>query len=215
MENTSQSINFLLADDHSIIRQGLELLIKEQFMNAEVLHASNLNSVLELLKRNTINYIVLDINFPDGSSLNTIPQILEINPDAKVLIFTAFDEDLYALRYIKAGASGYLNKLSEEGEIKKALQNMVIKGKHISTKIQEQILDTYLHKKPINPLDQLSDREMEVATLLVKGYGNLEISVKLDIKQNTISTLKNRIFQKLNISNLPELIAFFNIYFEE
>lgn len=215
MEDKDKKITFLLADDHSIIRQGLELLIKDEFMNAEVLHASDIDSVIKIVEKEKINFIVLDINFPDGSSLSAVSKILEINPTIKILIFSAFDENLYALRYIKAGAVGYLNKLSDEDEIKQAILNIVIRGKHISQKIQEQILDSYVNKKPINPLDLLSDRELEIATLLVKGYGNLEISAKLDIKQNTISTLKNRVYQKLDISNLPELIDIFNVYLEE
>lgn len=215
MEEKTSNLRFLLADDHSIIRQGLELLIEEEFLSAEVQQVGNIKEVLHKLNETTFDILVLDISFPDGNSLSYLPNILEIQPKLKILIFTAFEEDLYALRYIKAGAVGYLNKLSEEKEIKTALQNLVIKGKHISSNIQEQILESYLKKTPLNPLDKLSDREMEVATLLVKGYGNLEVSTKLDIKQNTISTLKSRVFQKLEIQNLPELIQIFNVYFEE
>ncbi|MEZ4854543.1 response regulator [Flavobacterium sp.] len=215
MEEKTSNLRFLLADDHSIIRQGLELLIEEEFLSAEVQQVGNIKEVLHKLNETTFDILVLDISFPDGNSLSYLPNILEIQPKLKILIFTAFEEDLYALRYIKAGAVGYLNKLSEEKEIKTALQNLVIKGKHISPNIQEQILESYLKKTPLNPLDKLSDREMEVATLLVKGYGNLEVSTKLDIKQNTISTLKSRVFQKLEIQNLPELIQIFNVYFEE
>ncbi|KIX22863.1 hypothetical protein SY27_03350 [Flavobacterium sp. 316] len=212
MEKTQDKLLFLLADDHSIIRQGLEIIIKELFLNATVNHANNLTETFSLVSNLNVDVLILDISFPEGNSLSIISEIIKIKPKTKVLIFTAYDEEFYALRYIKAGASGYLNKLSSEEEIKLAINNIIIKGKHISQSIQDKILESFISKKPLNPLEGLSDREMEVAILLVKGYGNLEISYMLNIKQNTISTLKNRIFQKLEINNLPSLIELFNLY---
>ena len=130
----------------------------------------------------------------------------------KILIFSALDEDIYALRYLNAGASGYLNKGSNEDEMKQALKSMMVSGKYITQNIKDRILDSYISKKPINPLEQLSNREVEVARLLIKGFGNLEIAEMLNIKKSTVSTFKNRIFEKLEIDNLADLIDFFNLY---
>ena len=130
----------------------------------------------------------------------------------KILIFSALDEDIYALRYLNAGASGYLNKGSNEDEMKQALKSMMVTGKYITQNIKDRILDSYISKKPINPLEQLSNREVEVARLLIKGFGNLEIAEMLNIKKSTVSTFKNRIFEKLEIDNLADLIDFFNLY---
>ena len=124
----------------------------------------------------------------------------------------ALDEDIYALRYLNAGASGYLNKGSNEDEMKQALKSMMVSGKYITQNIKDRILDSYISKKPINPLEQLSNREVEVARLLIKGFGNLEIAEMLNIKKSTVSTFKNRIFEKLEIDNLADLIDFFNLY---
>src|SRR5690606_18263479 len=135
-----------------------------------------------------------------------------IQPEMKILIFSALDEDIYALRYLNAGASGYLNKGSSEDEMKQALKSMMISGKYITQNIKDRILDSYISKKPINPLEQLSNREVEVARLLIKGFGNLEIAEMLTIKKSTVSTFKNRIFEKLEIDNLADLIDFFNLY---
>ena len=89
---------------------------------------------------------------------------------------------------------------------------MMVSGKYITQNIKDRILDSYISKKPINPLEQLSNREVEVARLLIKGYGNMEIAELLNVKKSTVSTFKNRIFEKLEIDNLADLIDFFQLY---
>ncbi len=129
-------------------------------------------------------------------------------------MFSALEEDIYALRYINAGAHGFLNKTSSETEMKEALSTFIQTGKYFTPNIKEKILDKFMYKKNLNPLDQLSDREMEVALLLIKGYGNLEISLMKMIQPTTVSTYKKRIFEKLSIDNLVSLIDVFNSYNE-
>ncbi len=209
---TTQNYTFLIADDHSIVRQGISLLIKELFFNAKIYQAGNFKETLKVLRETKIDLLVLDINFPDGNSLNIIAETKAIQPDIKILIFSAYDEDIYALRYLNAGASGYLNKGSNEQEIKHALKSMMVSGKYITQNIKDKILDSYISKKPVNPLEQLSNREVEVARLLIKGYGNMEIAEQLQVKKSTVSTFKNRIFEKLEINNLADLIDFFQLY---
>jgi len=209
---TTPNFTFLIADDHSIVRQGVSLLIKELFFNAKINQAGNFKETLKILRETKIDLLVLDINFPDGNSLNIIAETKAIQPDIKILIFSAYDEDIYALRYLNAGASGYLNKGSNEQEMKHALKSMMVSGKYITQNIKDKILDSYISKKPVNPLEQLSNREVEVARLLIKGYGNMEIAEQLQVKKSTVSTFKNRIFEKLEINNLADLIDFFQLY---
>jgi DNA-binding NarL/FixJ family response regulator len=130
-------------------------------------------------------------------------------------MFTAYDESIYAMRYLNAGASGFLSKGCNENEIKHAIKSMMVSGKYVTQNIKDRILDSYISKTPINPLEKLSVREVEVARLLIKGYGNLEISELLQIKKTTVSTFKNRVFEKLEIDNLAALIELFQVYFEE
>jgi len=208
----TNNYTFLIADDHSIVRQGVTLLIKELFFYAKIYQSGTFKDTLKILRETKIDLLVLDINFPDGNSLNIIPETKIIQPDVKILILSAYDEAIYALRYLNAGASGYLNKGSSEEEMKQALKSMMVSGKYITQNIKDKILDSYISKKPINPLEQLSNREIEVARLLIKGYGNMEISDMLNIKKSTVSTFKNRIFEKLEIDNLADLIDFFQLY---
>ena len=208
----NQQYSFLIADDHSIVRQGVSLLIKELFFNVKIFHAGSFKETLKVISENKIDLLILDINFPDGNSLSIMTDAKTAQPEMKILIFSALDEEIYALRYLNAGASGYLNKGSSEDEMKQALKSMMLSGKYITQNIKDRILDSYISKKPINPLEQLSNREVEVARLLIKGYGNLEIAEMLNIKKSTVSTFKNRIFEKLEIDNLADLIDFFNLY---
>jgi DNA-binding NarL/FixJ family response regulator len=203
---------FLIADDHSIVRQGITLVIKELFFNTKIHHAGSFKETFKTLREIKIDLLILDINFPDGNSLTILSEIKALQPDLKILIFSAYDEDIYALRYLNAGASGYLNKGCSEDEMKQALRSMMVSGKYITQNIKDRILDSYISKKPINPLEQLSNREVEVARLLIKGYGNMEIAELLNVKKSTVSTFKNRIFEKLEIDNLADLIDFFQLY---
>lgn len=212
---SSNKYSFLVADDHSVVRQGVSLLIKELFLGAVIYQSATFNDTFKVLKETKIDFLVLDINFPNGNSLNIIAEIKSIQPEVKILIFSAYDEDIYAMRYLNAGASGYLNKGSSEEEMKQALQSMILSGKYLTQNIKDRILDSYMSKAPLNPLDQLSNREVEVARLLIKGYGNLEISDLLQIKKTTVSTFKNRIFEKLEIDNLAALIELFHLYFDD
>ncbi|MEN0008001.1 response regulator transcription factor [Flavobacterium nitrogenifigens] len=208
----TNNFTFLIADDHSIVRQGVSLLIKELFFNAKIHQAGSFKETLKILRENKADLLILDINFPDGNSLNIIADIKTIQPDIKILVFSAYDEDIYALRYLNAGASGYLNKGSSEEEMKQALKSMMVSGKYITQNIKDRILDSYISKKPINPLELLSNREVEVARLLIKGYGNMEIAEHLNVKKSTVSTFKNRVFEKLEIDNLADLIDLFQLY---
>ncbi|MDD5151727.1 MAG: response regulator transcription factor [Flavobacterium sp.] len=212
---SSNNYSFLIADDHSVVRQGVSLLIKDLFLSAKIHQVATFKDILKVLKESNIDLLVLDINFPDGNSLNIISEIKSIQSDIKILIFSAYEEDIYAMRYLNAGASGYLNKGSSELEMKQALNSMMISGKYITQKIKDRILDSYISRAPINPLEKLSNREVEVARLLIKGFGNLEISDFLQIKKTTVSTFKNRIFEKLEIDNLAALIELFHLYSDD
>jgi DNA-binding NarL/FixJ family response regulator len=211
----NKKISFLVADDHTVVRQGLSMIIKELYPNAIVYQVENFRATLEVLKKESIDVLILDISFPDGNSISLIPEVKKINPEVKIMIFSAFDEEVHALRFFNAGVNGYLNKLSEEDEIKEAITMLVHEGKFISAVTKEKILNSYLLGKKINPIEHLSGRELEIARLLVKGYGNLEISNALNIQKTTVSTYKKRIFEKLQIDNLAALIELFTFFNEK
>lgn len=201
----TKTINFLLADDHSLIRQGVEFLIEEIGFEGEIFHASTLQKVLETVESQEIEIVVIDAIFPDGNSLNIISDIRSIKPEVKILVFSGVDESTQSIKYINAGANGFLSKLSEESEIKEAILKIHQTGKYISSITQGVLIDSLQNRSTINPLQKLTERELEIAELYAKGYGNLEIANNLNVKQNTISTIKKRIFDKLHIENVVDL----------
>ncbi|MFC0426951.1 response regulator [Chryseobacterium scophthalmum] len=201
----TKTANFLLADDHSLIRQGIEFLIEEIGFDGEVFHASTLQKVLETVEMQQIEIVVIDAIFPDGNSLNIISEIKRIKPEVKILVFSGVDESTQSIKYINAGANGFLSKLSEENEIKEAILKIHQTGKYISLITQGVLIDSLHNPNIVNPLQRLTERELEIAEMYAKGYGNLEIANNLNVKQNTISTIKKRIFDKLHIENVVDL----------
>jgi DNA-binding NarL/FixJ family response regulator len=202
----NKEIIFLLADDHSIVRQGMEIVISDIVPNAKVYQTSSLHQVLELIESKGIEMAIIDAHFPDGNSLHILPQMKSINPDLKVLIFTGLEEDLHGLKFIKAGANGYLSKLSEEEEVREAVTTFIEKGEYFSDLLRNLLVQLVYNPDLISPLNSLTKRELQIAELYAEGYGNLEISNSLNIKQNTVSTIKKNIFEKLKIENMVELV---------
>lgn len=204
--------NFLVADDHSLIRQGIFLLIQEIEPDAHIQQVSSLQKVKELTHSTTLDYAIIDAFFPDGNSLSLLTDIKEVQPHLKVLVFSGIDENLQCLRYIYAGADGFLSKMREEEEIIMALREFISTGKYLSPSLQTLMIESIRSGKESDPLSVLSDRELQIAKMYAEGMGNLEISNILDIKQNTVSTIKKRIFDKLEIENIVDLIKLVKPY---
>lgn len=206
MNKGGEQLFFLLADDHSLIRQGMVFILDAAEINYKAFHASNFQQIMQCIDSNPIHIAIIDAHFPEGNSLQIISEIKQKSPDTKILIFSGIDEKLHALKYFNAGANGFLSKLSEEKDIHNAILEIINKGEYISHTTQALLMNSLNNRNLINPLLSLTERELEIARMYSEGYGNLEISNMLDVKQNTISTIKKRIFNKLKIENLVELI---------
>ncbi len=204
-------IKFLIADDHSLIRQGLVFIIEDADLNCHILQATNFAQILEKIKDHQVDIAILDAQFPEGNILSLLPEIRKIKNDIKILMFSGIDEETHALKYINAGANGFLSKMSDEEEIKNAILKMHQYGEYLSATTQTLLLSSIHNKSIINPLHSLSERELKVAEMYAEGLGNLEIANKLDLKQNTVSTMKKRIFDKLNIENIVQLVELIKI----
>lgn len=204
----------LIADDHGIVRLGLSLMIKKLRPQAVVNEVDDYQKVLGAIKKDSYDLIILDINMPNGSFQETLEIIKIKRPKTKVMVFSSQDEHLFAIRYLKMGADGFLHKLSSEENIKNALEKMLNKGSYVSEEVQDAMAFNTLNKDtPVsNPLELLSDREIEIAEHLIKGTSLKDISSELNIHVSTVSTYKTRIFKKLDIQSVPELINVFSFY---
>ncbi len=210
MTTENKPIQILIADDHAIVRQGIALLIEESLENANIIQTSSVNESIAQLRKLNFDLAILDVEFQDGICLEIIESIKNLKDKPAVLIFSSHNEKTHALKYINAGANGFLNKLSTEDQIKSALLEVLNTGKYISSSVQDLLLERINNPEAKHPIHKLSEREQEIAQLLAEGLGNLEISNLLDIKQNTVSTLKKRIFDKLEVNNIVDLIHILN-----
>lgn len=199
-------MKILIADDHSVIRQGVSLMLRDAFDTVEIDQADSLYETLNLLKDNTFDLLLLDINLPGGNNAVMIEDVRNIQEDIKILMFSAYEEEQYALRYLQAGVQGYLNKLSSEEKIMEGVNVVLNGGIYFGEAVNTNI------SKDANPLDSLSARELEIAGMLVKGEGNLEIANKLGIGMSTVSTYKSRIFEKLGVTNVVAMAEKYWLY---
>lgn len=204
------SNKILIVDDHLVVRTGVSIILEESFKGVQLFTTENYPDTIAFVSQNDIDLIILDINIPGGKNKEMISEIKELNPDVKILIFSVYEEATHAYQYIIAGANGYLNKLSDKEKIILAVETILKTGNYFSADFVSTVINASINKQTMNPLDKLSKRELEITELLVEGNGNLEIANKLDIQMTTVSTHKNKIFNKLNVKNIVELISLYN-----
>lgn len=204
----------LIADDHGVVRLGLSLIIKKLRPDSTVVEVDDYQMVMNIIKDQTFDLAILDLNMPNGNFTEALQAVKFSNSETKVMIFSSQDESLYAVRYLKMGADGFLHKDSSEETINKALSKMLDRGSYMSEDVKDTLISNRLNKQDmlINPLDRLTNREMEVAERLVTGEPMKNISNNLNLHSSTISTYKTRIFEKLNVQSIPELIKLFDFH---
>lgn len=205
----------LIADDHPIIRNGVIQIIKEiNSWDMEFLEANTFKEAEDILKDNRIDLLILDIKMPGMNAISSVTHLKRLFEDLKILIFSSYEEMIHATRYIQAGANGYLQKDSDEKEIQSAVYSIIEKGRYLSTRMAEEIIFNNHAVKRIaeNPFSLLSNRETEVAQLMINGLGNLEIANELNLKESTVSTYKTRIFEKLGVRTITDLFILHQNY---
>jgi two-component system invasion response regulator UvrY len=193
---------FLLIDDHDIVRAGIKTLLRELFRLCEIDEAGEGRNAVEKLKHHTYDLIIMDIQMPNTDTLG-IMQFINIRyPGSKVMILSMSSEKIYARRFLKAGAKGFVSKEAPIEEIYAAI-NLIINGKKY---ISETLADTLAEESfSENPFNNLSAREFEIASLLLSGQGISEISKNLGLQASTVGTHKSRLFGKLGVSTILQL----------
>ncbi|MES1223440.1 MAG: response regulator transcription factor [Bacteroidota bacterium] len=197
--------SFLLIDDHPVIRLTLKRIIKRLFRSCTIHEAYDCESSIEKFKNNMYNLIIMDIQIPGNDMLQHMKYMFTNYPNIKVLIFSMYSESTYAKRFFKRGASGFLTKDASIAELTKAIGIIINGKKYMSCSFLESIIEYSISGKPSNPLDNLSSREFEIATMLLSGKTSKQISQLLRLKASTIGTHKARIFDKAGANNIIEL----------
>jgi two-component system, NarL family, invasion response regulator UvrY len=198
-------IEVFVLDDHPIVRQGLEKILEQEAEMRVTGQAGTYLEFVELLKSRTPDVIILDITMPDRSGLDVLKDLRAMYPDIPVLIMSVHDEKHFATRTIKAGAAGYLNKMSVSDELVTAIRRVVSGRKYISLKVAEQLADEL--DKPSNgkPHEVLSDREFQVMCMIAGGMKSQEIADQLGISPKTVSTYRERLLAKMGMRTNTEL----------
>lgn len=201
-------MKIILVDDHELIREGLKKVIAKESDIEVVGEASKADEMFELLSNNDIDIVVLDITLPGRSGLDLIDEIKTQWPDSKVLILSMHPEDRFAVRALKAGASGYLTKGTASKSLIEALRKIDDGRKYISPTLAEHLaleLDID-HNKPLH--ENLSNREFEVMRLIAEGKPVSEIAEMLCISVNTVTSYRSRIMEKMKMKSNAEIIRY-------
>jgi DNA-binding NarL/FixJ family response regulator len=196
--------SILIADDHSMIRKGLKLFMQVNLGFSDVHEVATCNELMKELVKKKYTHLVLDIIFPDGSTLEIIPNIRRVYPELSIMVFSMQPAEIYGEAVKQYGINYYMSKSVGEEEMLHLLQRFIQN-------------ETPLRKTPIlqnteNPFSTLAPRELEILHYVLKGMGTKEIGETLNLKMSTISTIKNRIFEKTSAGNIKELIELASLY---
>ena len=202
-------MKILLADDHTIVREGIKMLLTEAYPFAEIADVSDAVDLMKMVMKETWDVIVCDISMPPGDSgLEAIKLIKEHSPKTPVIILSMHAPDQYAVRAIRAGAMGYLTKGAATLELVKAVDQVLSGKKYLSPDVADALADAFGTLDNSQTMESLSNRELEVFKLLASGKTITDIAKELILTNTTVSTFRSRLFEKMGFHNNLELIRY-------
>ena len=201
-------LRFLIADDHEIVRRGVKQILSEEFSFAVIEEAGDTQSLITKALEGEWNIVISDLAMPGGGGLEALRKIREKVPHLPVLILSIYPADQYAIRVIKAGAAGYMNKDTAPDELVKAVEQILSGKKYISEQVAEQLSMSLNLPSDIPFHELLSEREFEVFKMLATGQSITEIASLLQVSATTISTYRSRILTKMNIKTNAQITQY-------
>lgn len=203
----SSKLNALIADDHAIIRKGLIQILQDEFPFIEVTEASNSAEVFAVCREKTWDFILLDISMPGRNGVEILKQLRADGITTPILMLSMHPEEQYAVRVLKAGASGFLSKNTAPDELITAVRK-VLSGKKYITPSLAELLAEGIGNTDKPPHELLSDRELQVLQMLAAGKSVSAIADEISLSVNTISTYRARILEKMGFTNNSELTRY-------
>jgi DNA-binding NarL/FixJ family response regulator len=201
-------IRVLLADDHAIVRAGLKEILEDTGDITVAGEATNGQEALAQIRAREFDVAVLDMTMPGRSGIELIKQVKDEKPKLRVLVLTMHSEEQYAVRALKAGASGYLTKEAAADQLVAAIRRIAGGGAWVSPETAERLVRDAAPRAEAAPHTLLSDREFQVLQMIAGGRTVGEIAKRLSLSVKTVSTHKTRILQKMGFSNQAELIRY-------
>ncbi|ADL56067.1 response regulator [Gallionella capsiferriformans] len=201
-------IRALIVDDHAIVRQGLKRILDEAPGMVVGGEAVNGVQALKMIRAEKWDIVLLDISMPEKNGIDALKQIMDENKSVKVLILSMYPEDQYAVRMMKAGASGYMTKETAPEQLVEAIRQVVAGKKYISATLSELLLFECGSDSAKSPHETLSDREYQVLRLIGSGKTVSEVAKLLSLSVKTVSTYRSHILDKMNLRNNAELTLY-------
>ncbi len=198
----------LVADDHSIVRKGIIQILREDMPAAEIDEVGSADDLIHKALGKDFDLVICDITMPGRSGLDSLHQIKQSKPDLPFLVVSMHPEEQYAIRVLKAGASGYLNKETASAELMKAVKKILSGKKYITEKVADAMASNLNREEKGLPHQLLSDREFEVMRLIASGKSVSQIAEILSLSNTTVSTYRARVLAKMNVSNNAALTLY-------
>jgi two-component system invasion response regulator UvrY len=201
-------MKILITDDHAVLRRGLKQILEDGFGKIQFGEAANASEAIAQVAREHWDLVVMDITMPGRSGLDALKEIKAIKPNMRVLVLSVHSEDQFAVRVLKAGASGFLNKDSAPEELVKAVRKVVGGGRYVSASLAEKLAMKLDKPGDQLPHQTLSDREFQVLRMIGSGKTVSEIAHELSLSVKTVSTYRSRILEKMNLNTNAELTRY-------
>jgi len=201
-------LRVLIIDDHEIVRRGLKEVLADEFPELKVGEASNSQGALELVTTQKWDIVLLDINIPGRSGLEVLEEVKRLQPGAPVIILSAYPEEEFAIRSLKLGASGYLNKSRASDEVLAAVKKALTGGKYVTASLAERLVSILGGEIEHALHESLSSRELQVLRMIAKGHTIKEIAADLTLSERTVGTYRTRISKKMGLGTNVELARY-------
>jgi two-component system invasion response regulator UvrY len=205
-------MKILIVDDHDIVRESLDSIIRTEFAQATIVKAGSAKECIDVLTGKMFDLIILDLGLPDQDGIELIKSILAISRDFKILVFSMSATLVYAPALYEMGIYGFLNKHADLLEIRMVIRSIALDGKrYLPTELRPAVLFKE-EKGVLNIMEILSPREKAIAQFIVQGMSTNKIAVQLGIQMSTVRTYKSRIFSKLEVDTLYEFLTKAKLY---
>ena len=201
-------MRILIADDHAVVRHGMKQILAAAFKRSVFGEAANSQEALERVWKEPWDVVILDLTMPGRSGLEVLKEIKRERPKLPVLILSMHPEDQFAVRLLKAGASGYMTKESAPEELVGAVNKAVAGGRYVSAALAEKLASLIVHDVQAAPHESLSDREFLILRLIASGKPVGAIARELSLSVKTVSTYRARLLEKMHMSNNSELVHY-------